>query len=533
MTSSASQDGVRTARGSARDTPRLVLLSRTLLILSALVLMLIGLVMIYSASSVEAIAEGSSPTYYLVKQFQWIVIGSIACLIATKVPYQVWLTRIGCWLPWTAVVILLVITAVSGYVGLGAQRWMGIGSFTFQPSELAKIAVILTLAALISEYEAGGMDLRWFIIKILVVIAVPALLIYIQPDLGTTIIFAFAAILALWFGGVNWKYILVGLGSMCAVGVIGIIAEPYRLTRFTTFLHPASDPAGDGYQILNSLYAFGSGGLLGVGLGNSFQKYDYLPEAHTDFIFSIIGEELGFIGCAFVILCFAVFIWAGCRIAKDATTVQGRAIAGAATGTIGLQALINIACTIGFFPVTGKPLPFVSAGGSSLLATLILVGLILSVSFHSDLRSQAQRRRDDLVVIDGGAPARKRAGKGATSERPPRREAGVSVSSAGEGRAGKRTEKRAGERPPRREVVESTPRRTRKGTAAPEDPVAPDRPRTGASGTPSASRGQRAGGGGEETVRKPGSGRPSRYANGSSRGHREIELADSRDRRKR
>lgn len=405
MTRSASDSlSVKTAGKPSRDeTPKHVLRARALLVLSALILMLIGLVMIYSASSVEAIAEGSSPTYYLVKQLQWIVISAIACAIATRVPYRFWLTKLGAWVPWSIVVLLLLITAASGYIGLGAQRWMGIGSFTFQPSELGKIVVILALSALISEYESGEMGLRWFVIKAMVVVIVPAVLIYLQPDLGTTMIVVSAAIITLWFGGVNWKAILGGLSGMFALGVIGIIAEPYRLTRFTTFLHPFEDPTGDGYQIINSLYAFSSGGLMGVGLGNSYQKYNYLPEAHTDFIFSIIGEELGFIGAAFVILCFIVFVWAGCQIANDATTLQGRAIAGGATGIIGFQALINIACSVGFFPVTGKPLPFVSAGGSSLLATLILVGLILSVSFHTDLRSSALRRRDDLMVLEGGA----------------------------------------------------------------------------------------------------------------------------------
>lgn len=495
-----------TSRSRASETPRQVLFSRAMLIISALVLMLIGLVMIYSASSVEAISEGNDPTYYLVRQFEWIVIGCIFCAIAARVPYDIWLTRIGCWLPWGIVMALLAFTSMAGYVGLGAQRWMSIGGFTFQPSEFAKIVVILALAALISEYEARGMQLRWFLVKAAVVVVAPCVLIYLQPDLGTTIIVFAAALITLWFGGVNWKMLLVGLALVCVLGVIGIASSPYRLERFTTFLHPFDDPTDDGYQIINSLYAVSSGGFTGVGLGNSFQKYNYLPEAHTDFIFSIICEELGFIGAFFVLLCFVVFVWAGSRIAMDASTLQGRAIVGGATGVIGLQALINIACSIGFFPVTGKPLPFVSSGGSSLLATLILVGLILSVSFHTDVRTSAQRRRDNLVVIDGNSTARVErhvsanggsksrssraaaSAKTAVAQRPKSKSASRGGDSAEAGAAARRRAREAGER---------------------------ERTASGAS----RQRGQDTGG-------------SAQYRSAGGRKHRELKLADSRDKNK-
>lgn len=396
-------------RPEAMRTPARIMKPRALLIVCVLLLMLIGLVMIYSASSVEAMTEKGDSAFYLKKQLVYIIIGAIVCYLAARVPYRLWLSRFS-WAVWAAVVLALMATAIMGIVGLGAQRWITLPVLgTFQPSEFAKIAVILVISSLVTRYEEGALDAKWFVGLIGVAAGVPALFIIFQPDLGTTIIVLVAAIMALWFGEVDFRPILAAGVFITVIGVIFILASPYRMTRVKTMLDPWADPLGDGYQIINSLYAFGSGGIFGVGLGNSYQKYSYLPEAHTDFVFSIIGEELGLIGALFVIFLFIAFIYAGIMIARNAPTLQGTIIAGASSGVIGFQAFINIACTIGLFPVTGKPLPFVSSGGSSLLATLLLVGLILSVSFNSNVADAGARRRMDFQIIDGGAPTKSNA----------------------------------------------------------------------------------------------------------------------------
>lgn len=364
--------------------------------------MVIGLVMIYSASSISAMNEFGDSAYYLKHQLIFILVGSILCVITVRIPYKVWISNIA-WGLWVIELTFLVITAALGVIGLGAQRWVSLpGLGTVQPSELAKVVVILVLALLIVRYHEGAISLRRFAGLSILAVAAPCLLIIAQPDLGTTIIVAAAAFFALWFGEVDIKPLLAVIVVIIVVGVVFIFTSPYRTQRFMTVLDPWADPLGDGYQTINSLYAFGSGGLFGVGLGNSRQKYSYLPEAHTDFIFSIIGEELGLIGAAFVILLFVVFILCGILVSRNVPTLSGRIIAGASTCTIGLQAAINIACTLGCFPITGKPLPFVSSGGSSLIATLLLVGLILSVSFGSTEADRYEAARADLRVIDGG-----------------------------------------------------------------------------------------------------------------------------------
>lgn len=382
-------------RGRAAD----VVHARLMLLIPVVLLLLIGVVMIYSASSVEALRELGSSTYYLERQSRLLLLGVALCVIAAKIPYTAWLS-VFCWVVWWVLVLALMVTTIIGAVGLGAQRWLTIPVLgTFQPSEFAKIAVILVLAQLLERFHDRELDLNRFMLLVAVAVLVPVVFIIFQPDLGTTIIVIMAAVFALWFGEIDLRPILIALGVVVVIGVFFIAISPYRRARFLTFLNPEADPLGDGYQTLNSLYAFGSGGFLGVGLGNSYQKYSYLPEAHTDFIFSIIGEELGFVGAFVVIALFIAFLIAGIKIAHGAPTVQGSVIAGSATATIVFQAFINIACTVGAFPVTGKPLPFVSYGGSSLWASLLLVGLILSVCNASG-EAVHDARRSKLRVID-------------------------------------------------------------------------------------------------------------------------------------
>ena len=384
-----------------------IMMPRLLLVASSVALAVIGLVMIYSASSASALKEYGDSARYFKTQLGYLVVGVVIVYALARIDYHFWEGNVS-WALWGVEIALLVATRLFGVSGTsGAQRWISLGPLgTLQPSEFAKIVVMLLFSSYLVRWQDGQIGFRRFLLLSGVAVLVPLCLVLLQPDLGTTVIILMTVLFVLYFGEVDTRAIVLLVVGIAVIGTLAVVVAPYRLKRVMTFLHPFDDPQGDGYQIVNSLYAFASGGVGGVGLGMSHQKYSYLPEAHTDFIFAIIGEELGLIGCLVVIFLFIVFVYAGIQIARHAPTHYGRVIAGSSAGAIGLQAFLNMACTVSLFPVTGKPLPFISAGGSSLLATLILVGLMLSVSYQSSSDVQADRRRRNMVVYDGGRPSR-------------------------------------------------------------------------------------------------------------------------------
>jgi cell division protein FtsW len=260
------------------------------------------------------------------------------------------------------------------------------------------------------------------------VVGIPSLLIILQPDLGTTLTLVAAVAMVLILAGIDWRWAVGAFVGAVGLVAIAIAVEPYRVKRVLAFLDPWADPQGKGYQTIQALLAFGTGGIDGVGLGLSRQKFFYLPEAHTDFILAIIGEEAGLIGALAVVAGIAVFVWAGFRIASGAKDPYGRLVAGGLTGMLAFQATLNMAAVTGLMPITGKPLPFVSYGGSSILVTMICVGLVLSVSQYGACAPRAvrsrkgngeprreipdERRRDrrpHLSGIDGGRASRRRA----------------------------------------------------------------------------------------------------------------------------
>lgn len=404
----ATRELTNTPRNQTRSSrqsgvvPANIMVPRMLLILSSMALLILGLVMIYSASSVTALQEYGDSAHYFKNQIIYAVVGTIVVIVLARIDYRFWESKFS-WVLWAIEIVLLLFTAVFGKSGSsGAQRWISLGALgTLQPSEFAKIVVLISLGAYLVKYQEGVISLKRFLVFAGIIIVVPLGLIIAQPDLGTTVIVVLTVLCVLWFGEVDFKPILILIPVILVLVVIAIAAEPYRLKRVVTFFNPFNDPLGDGYQLVNSLYAFGSGGISGVGLGLSRQKFLYLPEAHTDFIFAVIGEELGLVGTLCTVALFLVFIYAGIQIARHAPTNFGRILAGSATSAIGLQAFLNMACTLGLFPVTGKPLPFISAGGSSLMATLILVGMILGVSYHSTSDSRAARSRGELRVYEG------------------------------------------------------------------------------------------------------------------------------------
>lgn len=397
-TSSKRASAPKAAYAGAGDASAQILGPRLLLGLSVLALVVIGLVMVYSASSIEAIDEGTNPESYLVKQIQFVIIGAIGMVILWKViPYRLYIGPF-LWFVWGAAVFLLVLVAVMGSVGLGAQRWLELGPVRLQPSEFAKIAFVLVMAKIMFNYRNGDLEFKAAAGQAILLVVAPMLFLYAtQSDLGTTLICIVGIFTVLWIGEVPMKYIL---GVVAAGVVFALLAMTvgYRADRMI-FLDPWQDYYGDGFQLIRSFYAFAEGGVFGVGLGNSREKFLYLPEAETDFIFAIIGEELGLIGALVVVALFLALLYAGIRISLNAPDAFGAMIAGGLTVMLVFQAFLNIGCVIGVLPTTGKPLPFISSGGSSLIASLFMVGLILAVSDGSGGLTVYEQRRQDLRVV--------------------------------------------------------------------------------------------------------------------------------------
>jgi cell division protein FtsW len=356
-------------------------LRRTLatLVVSVAILTLAGLVMVLSASSVSAFAAYGSSFLFFKRQLLYAAIGSVVALSASRVRHQFWLRA---WAPLLVVTIaslLLVLHPGSGIVAGGAARWISLGPISLQPSELAKFSVVVALSAILARSLKHIDDaIRW-LIPVVLIVGVVSALILLQPDLGTMMVIGLTAFLMLFVAGVRLRLLATwaALSSLAASALI--LGERYRRARFFSFLHPWSDPRNTGYQIVQSLIALGSGHLVGVGLGASRQKWMYVPNAHTDFIFSIMGEELGLIGELAVLALFGAIIYSGIRIAVRSPDAFGRLLAAGITTWIALQALINLGAVTGLLPITGVPLPFVSFGGSSLIVSLGAIGVLFSI----------------------------------------------------------------------------------------------------------------------------------------------------------
>ncbi|MDY0088283.1 MAG: putative lipid II flippase FtsW [Coriobacteriia bacterium] len=400
-------------------------LPRYLLLGSMLFLLLGGMVMVYSASSVADYVNFQDSAYHLKRQAIGMLLGTVALVVAMVVDYRK-AKAVGPMI-WGASVLMLLFVLVKGVGKWGATRWIDLGPLTVQPSELAKIGCVMMAALLVQQYRSGRIDTASFWKRIAFSTLSVAALVMFQPDLGTTFAIIASVYLALLVAGVSLKQLggLALLGTALVVGAIRV--APYRMRRFTAFLDPFADPQGDGYQSVQALYAFGSGGIRGTGLGLSRQKFFYLPAAHTDFIFAIIGEELGLIGALAVVVAFAVMAYAGFRIALGARDVYGRVLAGGLTAMVVSQAIINMGAVTGLLPVTGIPMPLVSSGGTSMVFTMLCIGIILSVSTYGarSVRERRQtneenalvhsadgrgNRRSHLSSIDGGrSVARRRA----------------------------------------------------------------------------------------------------------------------------
>lgn len=375
---------MKTPDTGPRGTPDFMLLILTLLLVG------FGLVMVFSASSSMTVVSadfGYDALYFTKRQLMWAGIGTFVMLVLMNIPYEKfkkWFVPILFLTIGMLILVLIIAEEVNG-----ARSWLGFGGFGIQPSEFAKLAVILYLASIIAKKDEKFRDFQRGLLPVMIVVGFMALLIMLQPDFGACAILVLSAGAVILAGGSNLKH--VALSAMVLIGLAAIgfglyaLANPdfdggYRWARVTAFLNPLSDPQGTGYHLQRSLEAFGHGGLTGAGLGNSVQKLFYLPYAYNDFIFAVIAEELGFIGTTFFLLFYLLFLWRALIVALRCPDIYGTLVGIGIVAMISIQALINMGGVSGAIPVTGVTLPFISYGGSSLLTTLFGMGILLSIS---------------------------------------------------------------------------------------------------------------------------------------------------------
>ena len=350
------------------------------LLVSVILISLFGLVMIYSASYVWAEYKFNNPFKFVINQGIFFVIGIVFMLIVSRINYDWYYKYSNYLLVGCLVLLVLVLIPGVGSVRNGSRSWFGIGSFGIQPSEFTKLALIIFTSKYLVNNEKSIGDIKRGVLPILGVLFLVFGLIMLQPDFGTGMIIVMSIIGLLFVGGVDFRFFLK-IGVVGIFGIIGlIIAAPYRLKRILSFLNPWEDPLGSGFQIIQSLYAIGPGGLFGYGFLNSRQKHFYLPEPQTDFIFSIISEEFGFMGILIVSILFLVIIYFGFKISRHSNDLFGKYLAFGITFQIAFQAILNLMVVVGLIPVTGVTLPFLSYGGSSLLITLCSIGILLNIS---------------------------------------------------------------------------------------------------------------------------------------------------------
>lgn len=356
-------------------------------------LLIFGLLLVYDSS---APTSGSSPYHYLILQSVWVLVGLVVFFVLSRLDYRFW-KKVSFPLFGLAVMLLVLVllpTPLSGEIR-GSSRWLTfpvnlplVGeSLSFQPSELAKLALILYLAALFSTRKAAR------VLPFLLATGLISGLIFLEPDFGTTIATFLLGAAVFFFAGGAF-HLLLPLGLAVIGGILALAwSDPVRARRITAFLNPGADPLNAGYQITQILIALGSGGVLGLGIGQSRQKYDFIPDVQTDAIFAVIGEEFGFVGAAIVVSLFAFLVYRGFKIARAAPDEFGRIAAAGITSWIGLQALMNLGAVTGLLPLKGISLPLVSYGGSGLVVSLAALGILLNISKHTVVRSSLRRRR--------------------------------------------------------------------------------------------------------------------------------------------
>jgi len=384
------------------------------MLLIVLALMTIGVVMVYSASNVIAEQKFGSSMYFLKNQVIRVLLGFIILVFAAKFDYHRY--RPKTMMTMLAAFILLVVVLGLGHLK-GAARWLQIGGFGIQPSEIAKLALILYIAAYLDRKNERIRDFQNGALPALIMAGIFCFMIVLQPNFSTACVIMMIVLGMMITGGMRFKHVLGLTAAAAPIGALLILTSSYRLARFKSFLGMTSDAQGDNYQITQSLISFANGGMTGVGVGQGKQKLLFLPEPFTDFIYSIIGEELGFIGAALVLIMFVIFLARAVKIARTAPDLYGFYIAVGVTLSIALYALVNAGVAVGLFPTTGLPMPFISYGGSSLLFTCFSIGVLLNISSQTVGPDQALKKSEfhemsdnftDTFDVDGIAPKESR-----------------------------------------------------------------------------------------------------------------------------
>lgn len=354
-----------------------------ILLYSVIIISLFGLLMIYSSSNIWAEYKFNDSFHYVKYQGIFFIIGLILMWIVSKIDYKLYYQKSNAIIITCFILLILVLIPGIGSVRNGSRSWFGIGSLGIQPSEAAKLGLIIFTSKYLSNSNKFVKSYTQGVFPILGITLLFFGLIMLQPDLGTGVILVIAIISLLFIAGVNMKFFLAG----GVVGIIGIVVliiiAPYRMDRITSFLDPWKDALGTGFQIIQSLYAVGPGGILGLGFGNSIQKHFYLPEPQTDFIFSIIAEEFGVAGAFIVVGLFSIILWRSIKISLNTKDLFSKYLSFGMIFQIIFQALMNLMVVIGMIPVTGVTLPFLSYGGSSLLITMISMGILLNISRYN------------------------------------------------------------------------------------------------------------------------------------------------------
>lgn len=353
------------------------------LFLSVILLGLFGCIMIYSSSYIWAEYKYNNPYKYVINQTIFYIIGIILMYVVSKINYNIYYDKANKILLLCILLLIAVLIPGVGIVRNGSRSWFGIGSLGIQPSEFTKLGLIIFTSKYLYKNSNNLKSFKKGVLPILLVLGFIFGLIMLQPDFGTGTIIVMSIIGLLFIGGINFSFFVkVGLFGIVGV-IILILIAPYRLQRILSFLDPWSDPLGSGFQIIQSLYAIGPGGLFGLGFGKSIQKHFYLPEPQTDFIFSIISEEFGFMGIIIVTTLFLILIINGFKVSKNCDDHFGKYLSFGIIFQIAFQTLLNLMVVVGLIPVTGVTLPFLSYGGSSLLITMIEVGVVLNISRYN------------------------------------------------------------------------------------------------------------------------------------------------------
>lgn len=356
---------------------------RILLIIAVVLLNLFGLIMIYSASNIWSEYKFNDPYKYLKSQGLFLIISYITLFIVSKVPYVEYKKKSNVIFLVCVVLLVLVLIPGVGSVRNGSRSWFGIGGFGIQPSEFTKLGLIIFTSKYLSNNSKEIRDIKKGVLPILGILLLIFGLIMLEPDFGTGVVIVMTIVVLLFTSGVKMNF-FIKIGVLGLIGVVAlIIIAPYRMQRILSFINPWNDPLGSGFQIIQSLYAIGPGGLLGLGFGNSVQKHFYLPEPQTDFIFSIISEEFGFMGVLLVSILFITIIYSGFKMAMKCEDLFGKYLAFGITFGLAFQTMLNLMVVVGLIPVTGVTLPFLSYGGSSLLITMCGMGILLNISKNS------------------------------------------------------------------------------------------------------------------------------------------------------